>query len=256
MRGGEALEASIRVRIRNTALGAVELSSDGGRTWSLAARLTVPALDASTDASLTAQGIGPSSPDGIVVALGSGRRLRLLPDKAGSVARDTFTIRPGQALSSLDAIFRLGPVKIGMENAGRAVGLHDGYSPADGDVLLFAVSAPPANLAQAAQVIGIASAAYSRYAAASHLAQGNRPLTGTLTLTANLPPFEQPPAVTFLLDGVPVAIINRPPYTVRWDSRDWQNGEHLIEARALGPAGEILTRKKALVLVKNGGPDG
>jgi hypothetical protein len=41
---------------------------------------------------------------------------------------------------------------------------------------------------------------------------------------------------------------------VRWDTRQWENGEHLVEVRALDGAGKVLTRSKALVVTENSLP--
>jgi len=45
--------------------------------------------------------------------------------------------------------------------------------------------------------------------------------------------------------------MNRPPYTMKWDTKEWANGEHLIEIRGLGASGTVVTKSKALVVVDN-----
>jgi hypothetical protein len=92
---------------------------------------------------------------------------------------------------------------------------------------------------------------YRSAAVAALRERGSKPTTGRLTLSANLQAGLSVAAVTFLLDTVPVALLNRPPYRVVWDTRDWQDGEHMVEVRALDARGGILTRSKALVFVAN-----
>jgi hypothetical protein len=38
---------------------------------------------------------------------------------------------------------------------------------------------------------------------------------------------------------------------MRWDTRAWKDGEHLVEVRALDKGGGIVSRSKALVVVQN-----
>jgi hypothetical protein len=134
--------------------------------------------------------------------------------------------------------------------------LHEGYAPADGDVLLLLATASDDDLRRAGQAITAAARGYASHALARLRAAGRKPVTGALTVVARPAPGGDPGSVTFLLDGVPVALINRAPYSVRWDSADWSDGEHLIEARIIGPSGAVVSRTKQLIVVQNGPPDG
>jgi hypothetical protein len=53
------------------------------------------------------------------------------------------------------------------------------------------------------------------------------------------------------VDGAVVGILNRAPYSLRLDTRNWANGEHLIEVRGLNENGASYTQKKVLVVVDN-----
>jgi hypothetical protein len=71
-------------------------------------------------------------------------------------------------------------------------------------------------------------------------------------VSAKLKPGDQPNAVTFLHEGDVAGIMNTPPFTMRWNTKEWPDGEHLVEVRALDKGGGILSRSKALVVVQNG----
>gem|GEM_PF-2265181 len=248
--------AAVRVRIRNTDLGAVEASSDAGRTWRLIARIGRPAVEAAPDEAARAPGVLRSSADAVILALGAGLRLRLLPAKSTGTPRDVATLDPPSALSTLHALLPVGGTSIALETQGRPTPLHDGYTPADGDVLVLLATAAGDDLGRAAQAIAGAARAYTANALARLRSSGRKPVSGALTVVARPAPGEDPGSVTFLLDGVPVALINRAPYSVRWDSSDWSDGEHLIEARIIGPTGAVSSRTKQLIFVQNGSPDG
>ena len=131
--------------------------------------------------------------------------------------------------------------------------LHDGFVPSDGDRLI--IQAAPRSSADSAAELDIRrlAADYDAFARERMKTDGRRPTIGNLTVEARLPHTVPSAAVTFLLDGVPMALLNRPPYRVKWDTRDWQNGEHLIEVRALDERGVVVTSTKRLVYVDNAG---
>jgi hypothetical protein len=137
--------------------------------------------------------------------------------------------------------------------AGSTMPMHDGYAPSDGDRMILE-SPLQADAVDALQLeIRRIADEYRAQALTSLRTRGDKPTTGRLTVSANLPPNTQITAVTFLLDSVPVALLNRPPFRVVWDTRDWQDGEHLVEVRALDARGICLTRSKRLVFVANAG---
>jgi hypothetical protein len=82
-------------------------------------------------------------------------------------------------------------------------------------------------------------------------------VAGTLTLHAQLPANEPDPiaAVTYVIDGDVVAAQNVQPFTYAWDTRQVPDGEHVVEIRALSAGGGIITRARALVVVRNGPPN-
>ena len=45
--------------------------------------------------------------------------------------------------------------------------------------------------------------------------------------------------------------MNRAPYAVRWDTRQWSDGEHLVEVRVVDASGIVLRTRKTLVVTRN-----
>jgi len=240
-----------RLRLVNTLHGGVELSVDEGQTWLLVARVVRPATGtaAGGDSLPTVQRVSPA---GLAIGVGGQRLLRLLPDSKAA-RRDRAAIlvnvRPTAALFK-DFLPPVGsPVQQVLSR--RAVPLPQNYTPRDGDVLLITATysnLPSEKIAVYAQD---ASARYHDDAISRLRSRGGAPISGTLTVTARLASGDRPEFVIFTLDGADAAILNRPPYTVNWDTREWVDGEHLIEVRARDAAGAVLTQTKKLVVVDN-----
>jgi len=160
------------------------------------------------------------------------------------------------AMSFIFEILNSGRTCLGLEASGKTVPMYDGYTPSDGDVMLIGIVPSSDKNDVVASLVEGAYRRYTETARQRQQASGRKPTCGYLTVVAKRLPDQQMGPVVFLLDGSPVAIINRPPYSVRWDTRDWTDGEHLVEVRALSPTGTIVTRNKALVFVKNRGEGG
>ncbi|MBM3494676.1 MAG: hypothetical protein FJX72_10245 [Armatimonadetes bacterium] len=190
---------------------------------------------------------------GALIGLGPARAIRLLPQKPGPTTRDAAAIGPPGALAALSRFVASRPTTVSLLAAGRPTPVYVGYVPSDGDcILLEPAPSDPSHLSD--RTLQQMADQYKEHSLASLRARGGKPTSGKLTVAANLSALSsQPSAVLFLLDGVPVALHNRPPYRVVWDTRDWQDGEHMIEVRALDERGAILTRSKTLVFVKTQG---
>lgn len=246
----------IRVRVQNTTLGAVEVTVDGGKNWRLIGRVREPALEPSQDDAATAKGVGSVTRDAVRLILDRGRTISIVPPGKGATPRSVMMLGSPDSVSLIFEVLSCGRACLGLEVSGKAVPMYDGYTPSDGDVMLIGiVPLPDKNDA----VTSLVEGAYRRYtetARQRQQASGRKPTCGYLTVVAKPLRDQQMGPVVFLLDGSPVAIINRPPYSVRWDTRDWTDGEHLVEVRALSPTGTIVTRNKALVFVQNRGEGG
>jgi hypothetical protein len=245
-------QESFRLRIYNTALGGVEISTDGGTTWLLVGRVARPAMQSAPGAKTELPTVERVSRDGLAFAVGDGRLVRLLPDTPAN-RRDKAAILvnvPAAATLFKDLLPPPeSPVQQIMDR--RPAPLPRGYVPQDYDTLLITVKRsdiPSDKLAAYA----LDAATHYREAALARLhAKGRKGTSGFLTVSATIPPDIQPGAVTFSLDGAVLVITNHGPYSVRWDTRSWTDGEHLIEVCARDTGGGVITRTKALVVVDN-----
>jgi hypothetical protein len=123
--------------------------------------------------------------------------------------------------------------------------------PQENDQLLFVAARTDVTQAKMKDYIKEAFERYHDAAIAKVRASGGKPISGFLTLNATPAQGDSPGAITFLLDGAVVGILNRAPYSLRLDTRTWTHGEHLIEVRGLNQSGASYTQKKILVVVDN-----
>ncbi len=243
---------AFRLRIVNAPLGPVEASTDRGKSWFLVARVLRPASESAPGATLSLPSVERSSPQGMAFGIGGRRLLRLLPDSPAA-RRDLAAILVNVRTDA--SLFKslLPPVgaAVQQEVNRRPLPLINGYSPREHDVLqiLAARCDTPADRLPA--LVREAAESYLQAALARLRAQGKSPTTGTLTVVARLHPTEKPAMVTFHLDGNMIAMLNRSPFTLRWNTREWPNGEHLLEVRALDANGAVLTFTRTLVVVEN-----
>jgi hypothetical protein len=243
----------MRLRIANTQYGAVEISLDGGTSWRLVARVARPASAPATGASSDLATVHRTSPHGMAFGIGGGRMLRVVPEGAASAPGAIVLNLPARALFFSELLPASGtPVQLVMR--GRQLALPRDYTPMDGDVFLFIASTMPTSSISLEDRVRDAAERYLELALARLKARGHQPTKGALTVTARLAEGETPKAVLFLIDGQVRAFLNRAPYTVRLDSREWPNGEHLLEARALDDNGVILTSARTLIVVQNEKP--
>ncbi|NLI00691.1 MAG: hypothetical protein GX446_14495 [Chthonomonadales bacterium] len=222
--------------------------------WTLVARTEQPALiDAPCAESGLAQGALRVSGTAAVLALSAGRAIKVIPARSTPAARDVLTVRPAESLGAILKLVRDGTATIGLLYGGRIVPVREGYAPSDGDWLVLELPISGVSAEEVQKQLAQLGADYRKHASETLRARGGKPTKGALRVSANLKPGTSAMSVTFLLDGVPVALLNRAPFQVLWDTRDWSDGEHLIEVRALDERGMVLTRTKTLVLVANAG---
>lgn len=250
----ELTPEAFRLRIVNSLHGPVEISVDRGKTWMLVARVTRRATETAGNGSSQLPMVERAGAHGLAFGVGQGKLLRLLPDNPQARIDRTaiyINVRPGATLFKRLLPPPGSPVQ--QELNRRPQPLPAGYSPQDNDVLLLTATRsdiPPDKLPE---YVREAAERYKAEAFARLRKQGRKPATGILTINARLAPGDTASAVTFLLNGDVSAILNHPPYAMRWDTRAWPDGEHLIEVRALDQAGAVLTQAKKLVVVNNSG---
>ena len=246
--------AAFHLRITNTADGAVRLSVDNGATWLLVARVSRPVSSAAPADGPDAREVLRSNAYGMAFGAGRGRQIKVLPDNPFNRKSPSAILLnvPITAAVFKDFLPPVGSAVRILSGAGsQALPLPETYYPKEYDVLEFAAS----NSSAAPEKLP----AYARDAAQFYLqrclgrlrAAGRRPVTGILAVSAKLKPGDKPDAVTFLHDGAVAGIMNAPPFTMRWDTKQWADGEHMVEVRALDKHGAVLSRSKALVVVQN-----
>jgi hypothetical protein len=241
-----------RIRVMNTLYGAVDASFDGGESWLLIARVMKPAVERVPGASKDEAVVERAGAQGMAFGVGDRRLMRLLPDTAAN-RRDPAAIVVNQTpVGSLfkDLLPTPGSDVMQVMNR-RAVPMQSGYHPGDNDQLLFIVRRTDPEAARMATYIKEASQRYQDTAIAALRARGKKPVSGFLTINATPSAGDSPGAVTFLLDGAVVGILNRAPFSLRLDTRNWSNGEHLVEVRGLNDNGASYTQTKAVVVVDN-----
>ncbi|MGC8667948.1 MAG: Ig-like domain-containing protein [Chthonomonadales bacterium] len=195
-----------------------------------------------------------TNPYGTAINVGGGRILRILPNvhtKRRSHADIHLNVPPTAALVK-DFLPPPGSTVLWSGRIGETPKpMPPGYMPRDGDVLTliaYTTSMPRSHIgAYAAD-----AAKYYRDQALARLrAAGRHPVAGTLTVTARLAAGEHPFSVTFLVDGETRGIMNKAPFTMSWDTRAWEDGEHLLEVDGLDEHGRVTTRSKTLIVVQN-----
>jgi hypothetical protein len=250
----DAPQAAFHLRIANTTHGAVQLSVDGGMSWLLVARVTRPVTSTAPGAESSERLVLRSNRYGMAFGAGNRRQIRVLPDIPVNAKTEGAILLnvPATAAVFKDFLPPSGtPVRI--INGGRteALPLPEAYYPKDEDVLEFVSPRTAATPEKLADYAKDAADFYLQRSLARLRASGKKPVTGTLLVTAKLKPGDQPNAVTFLHEGQVAGIMNTSPFSMRWDTRAWKDGEHLVEVRALDKGGGILSRSKALVVVQN-----
>jgi hypothetical protein len=245
---------AFRLQVANSAQGAVELSTDGGKTWLLVARVARPALVVGAGAQSSAPEVQSSGNEGFTVGAGAGKLIWFVPDSILNEKNKGAILVNVPSTSALfkDFMPAMGSKVHQVVNKSPTEGFTASpYAPKDGDVLQVwspRSANPRDKLAEYAQD----AARYYRERAVARLrAIGRKPTSGLLTVTARLRPGDEPSAVTFLLDGAVSGIMNHSPFTMHFDTREWVNGEHAVEVRALNAAGIIISRTRTLVVVEN-----
>ena len=240
------------LRITNTLYGPVEISVDQGATWTLVGRVAKPAVDRAPGAGTNLPAVERASPSGLAFGVGKRKFVRLLPDSPVN-RRDPCAVVvnvPFTAALFKDLLPGSGsPVREVLNR--RPIPLPADYMPQDGDQLEITALQSSIPREKLAAIVKDAGERYQDAALARVRAAGRKPTSGLLTITCTPAPGEMPEAVTFLLDGAVMAILNRAPFSYRFDTRTWTSGEHLVEVRGLNANGASFTQKKALIVVQN-----
>jgi hypothetical protein len=241
-----------RLRLTNTLYGAVEASADKGATWLLIGRVVKPAIDRAPGAESTLPTVQRASSNGWAFGIGANHLVRVLPDLPAS-RQDPMAIVVNLAPGSPFFKELLPPIgsAVQLNNGSKTTALPSDYMPQDGDRIL--VTAPKTDIPKEklTDAVKEISTRYSESALARLKAEKRKPISGFLTMNANLAEGDVPNAFKFFMDGETISIQNRAPFTLRIDTHRWPNGEHLLEARALNASLATLTHKKILIFIDN-----
>lgn len=269
------------LRVENAQYGRVEISLDRGLHSILIGRVQRPTVQMATEKTATAVGtVQRVQGDGIVFCVATGRIMKLLPAVAPikPTPHGKKTSAPGPAALVTDIAAGKGLFRDLLPPAGTVVGaiadtpreapFPADYLPTLDDVFVFHVSLPlpPAKAgeteAQRADTLKESvrvqvTALQKEYAAgavARARAERRTVVSGTLTLRATLPEGEPDPitAVAYFIDGKFIAGQNTAPFVYQWNTKNVENGEHVLEIRAENSNTRPVTRKRALIVVQNG----
>ena len=270
-----------RLRVENAQYGRVEISLDRGLHTILIGRVQKPAVQIAKEKTATAVGtVLRAQGDGIAFCVATGRILKLLPAvvPAKTLPKGKKILPPGPAGIVTDLVAGQGLFRELLPPAGTAVGAiadtpREAPFPADylpnlDDVFIFHISLPlpPAKAGETeaqredalkesvrAQVTALQKE-YAAGAIARAAANKRKVVSGTLTLRANIPEGEPDPvtAVTYLLDGRFIAAQDTAPFVYQWNTQNVEDGEHVLEIRAVNRNARLVTRMRALVVVQNG----
>jgi hypothetical protein len=274
------------LRAENVQYGRVEASLDQGGHWILIGRVQRPALQMATEKAATRPGVVVRGQrEGIAFSAVSGRVMKLLPalppgKPIRSGKRTLPAPGPGPSAILTDIPVGAGPFSALLPPTGSAVRVLTGtaretpfpadYLPALEDVVVFHVQLPlPAAADGQAEAqredaqretVRVQMTALQQEYAAGAVARARRDrrkvVSGTLTLRATVPEGEPDPitAVTYMVDGRFIAAQDTGPFVYLWNTRNIEDGEHLLEIRAVNRNARPVTRMRVLVVVQNSPP--
>jgi hypothetical protein len=286
-----SLGETYRLRVENTLYGRVELSFDGGATYTLVGRVLHPARTVGADPTAKEPGVVlRSEGHGLAFSVGPNRILKLRPNSPPSSTRPNPrhkapaspppAAEPSAIQTNLEPASGLfgdllppAHTSVRLQSSSHSQALlpiPPDYALIPEDVFVFSVllprpAPPPGAVAlsepeRASQWhetvrkrIEDLGAAYAAGILPRAQAERRTVANGTLTLQVKLPAGEPDPisVVIYLIDGDMVAAQNREPFTYAWDTRRVPDGEHVIEIRALNRDSRVLTQTRKLVVVDN-----
>lgn len=278
---------SYRLRVENREYGSISLSADGGLHYTLIGRVTRPASTVALDREAQAAGqVGQGGGTGFAFAVNLGQSLKLRPasvsaptgakrGQAASFASEPFSIVTN--LAPRTGLFGdlLPPVggRVKLESDGFQHGFPTPYQPSTEDAYVFVVARPAQGTEEASRLRGFEGTrqgtgvqAHSIQESIAALGQAYTTqsldrarqehraiVSGILHLQARLPEGEPDPIdyVTYSIDGRAVSQQNVKPFSYDWDTRRAEDGEHVVEVRALNRNLHLITYKRTLVVVQN-----
>jgi len=272
------------LRVENAQFGRVEISLDRGGHTILVGRVLRPAVQMAAEKAAAAAGtVLRAQSEGVAFCVGPGHIMKLTPASAPSKPARPGKKAPGPGPAALLTDMAWGKGLFGellLPPAGTVVGaiadtpreapFPADYFPALDDVFVFHVRLPlPAAtdgqtdaqreeaLRETVRVqVTALQKEYAAGAVARARSAGRKVVSGTLTLHATLPEGEPDPitAVTYMADGRFIAAQDTAPFIYLWNTRNVEDGEHVLEIRAVNRNARPVTRVRVLVVVQNRPP--
>lgn len=271
-----------RLRVENVLYGRVEVSLDRGGHSILIGRVLRPAAKMTSEPTATVVGtVLRGQSEGVAFCVAKGRVMKLLPALVSSSPTGwgkrtipwpvgIVTDMPrGKGLFA-DLVPPEGTTVRVIADTPREAAFAEGYTPTLDDVFVFHVRLPlPAAAdgqtdAQREEAlrenVRVQMTALQKEYAAGAVARarkaGRKIVAGTLTLRALLPEGEPDPitAVTYLADDRFIAAQDTAPFVYRWNTRNVEEGEHVLEIRAVNRNARPVTQVRVLVVVQNNPP--
>ena len=273
---------SFLVRVENARFGRVEVSLDGGVSYSLLGRVQHPATAPEKDRSSKVAGDAKSiSKNRLSFAVAPTEILLLSPEVAsGKSGRQKLAsaripaseivtdIAPEKSL--FDCFPKSQKIAVLLQSGIREPSpLPSGYVVHLGDTFVF--RAPIISAEKKPSALGSDSNAlkaryeeiagklrsYSNAYASSAIDRAKRSkrkiVSGLLRLVPKLPENEPEPITTlsYAMDGEVIALHNSLPSVFIWDTTRLTNGEHLIEIRAMSQYATLISTNRILIVVNN-----
>lgn len=269
------------LRVENVVFGRVEISLDRGGHTILIGRVLHPAVQMTMDKAATVSGtVVRGQKEGLAFCVALRRVIKLLPALVpGKTVRFGKKAIPTSGPAGIVTDIPQGkglfaglvppagtPVRVIAETP-RETPFPADYLPAIDDVFVFHIRLPlPAAtngqtdaqreeaLRETVRVqVTALQKTYADGAVARARSAGRKVVTGTLTLRALLPEGEPDPikSVSYFVDGRFIAAQDTAPFVYRWNTRNVEEGEHVLEIRAENRNNRPVTRVRTLVVVQN-----
>jgi hypothetical protein len=258
-----------RLRVENTVYGRIEVSTDGGKRFRLLGRITQPAAKPMVDKSASTVGVVlRSTKDYFTFSVALGQSLILAPQRTppqkGKGSTSPNLPKEATLQTNLPKTHPLfgefvpatqTPLRLQVAQ-GVANDIPDNFLLSEESVFIFIVSKTERGGNTKEQIAprwDLLADSYQVGATARAKANRLSIITGILTLKPKLPDGEPDPIVyvTYHIDGEQVSAQNTIPFSHDWDTKQAQNGEHVVEIRALNRQGTLLTKAKVMVVVNN-----
>lgn len=230
----------------------MEISEDQGDSWTLIGRVVRAVTEVKTGSVLDQPEVERASKYGIALATGFGKMIRVLPDGV-KARRDKAALLVNLPIDG--PLFSTLLPSVGSEwmiKSGKyLIKPNKDFTPEQDQVYILIAKYDAGRQPSIAENIRHAADYYSALALRRLIDHGGKPCTGMLTVQAHPSQGDKPFACIFSLDGGQSKISNNYPFSCRWNTALFRNGEHLIEIKAMNSSGAVLSTVKYLVYFLN-----